>query len=83
MRHVARAGIIHRDLAAHNIMISSLTPLSIKIIDFGLATSMTCTGERRAFMVKEVVGIRWTAIEIFKTPQGDKAPWSEKTDVWA
>ena len=34
-------GIVHRDLKLENILVSSLSPIKIKIIDFGLSTVVT------------------------------------------
>eukprot|EP00960_Hanusia_phi_P029807 748190-Hanusia_phi.AAC.2 len=40
MRHVASCRIIHRDLAAHNILIHNENPILAKITDFGMAVRM-------------------------------------------
>jgi serine/threonine protein kinase len=37
MQAVSSAGIIHRDLAAHNVLVYGVKPLLVKLIDFGLA----------------------------------------------
>ena len=39
MEAVALAGVVHRDLAAHNVLVFSEAPICVKITDFGMAFS--------------------------------------------
>ncbi|KAJ1486689.1 kinase-like domain-containing protein [Baffinella frigidus] len=85
MAVVANAGIVHRDLAAHNVLIACETPLVVKLTDFGMAIRL---GEPRSAPIgdgstNEVLAVRWAAPEILEAPSAWQAPWSEKSDVWA
>ncbi len=97
MQAVSSAGIIHRDLAAHNVLVYGIKPLLVKLIDFGLAIHKdavsaagkpTAEGEQSGKgcldgKLADVNSVRWAAIEVLDAPDHELAPWSEKTDVWA
>jgi serine/threonine protein kinase len=95
MQGVVSVGVIHRDLAAHNVLVYSLRPVQVKIIDFGLAmhnnnqTAGKISQAPRPGLhmgkdkLENIHGVRWAALEILDAPHLEAAPWSEKTDVWA
>lgn len=86
MRKVSAAGIVHRDLSAHNILVYALNPLTVKVIDFGLAMRGASAGESAVTSmgaVDDIFSVRWTAPEIFKSRPDKPLPWSEFSDVWS
>jgi len=86
MRKVSAAGIVHRDLSAHNILVHRLNPLTVKVIDFGLAMRGASARESVVFSmgaVGDIFSVRWTAAEIFQCRPGQLPPWSEFSDVWS
>ena len=46
MEVVSRAGLVHRDLAAHNVLVFSEEPICVKITDFGMAVDDTSRSGR-------------------------------------
>jgi len=77
---VAAKGIIHRDLAAHNVLVSGEDPLLVKLTDFGRSIVKT---KPLPESKKEILAIRWAAPEILQAAASWTAPWTEKSDVWA
>uniref|UniRef100_A0AC35FTZ3 Tyrosine-protein kinase n=1 Tax=Panagrolaimus sp. PS1159 TaxID=55785 RepID=A0AC35FTZ3_9BILA len=72
LAYLEKCGVIHRDIAARNCMLTS--NLSIKVGDFGMAETLS------EMVVPELkkVPIKWLAIETMQ-----KKIYSHKTDVWA
>lgn len=68
-------GVLHRDLAVRNILVQSLSPVHIKVSDFGLARDRSSAGQRCHL---STLPIRWTPPEVLRQQE-----WSEKSDVWA
>lgn len=90
MRAVCGCSVIHRDLAAHNVLVYGLKPLQVKVIDFGLAIREGSDSVVKARRLEDVFAVRWAAQEILDAHNpgtGDfrdlRAPWSFKSDVWA
>ncbi|XP_038061347.1 tyrosine-protein kinase ABL1-like [Patiria miniata] len=72
MEHLAKAGVIHRDLASRNILLSE--GLTAKVSDFGLSRGEDIyvqTSKRR-------VPVRWLAIESIRYKR-----YTTKSDVWS
>ncbi|XP_067649446.1 ephrin type-A receptor 5-like [Haliotis asinina] len=78
MAYLARVGIVHRRLAARNILLTFL--LEVRIAGFG-PTIMTDDGDDEASdpSTRERIPLRWMAPECFKSTRGA----TEKSDVWS
>ena len=86
---VAAAGVVHRDVAARNVLVAALppaAPLSVKLADFGLAIDLDIAaaaagGGGAGHRVSGEVGTvatRWAA------PEGlERGVWTEASDVWS
>ena len=89
MAAVAKAGIVHRDLAAHNVLVFALQPICVKITDFGMSvnvqrpTRYDVADIARHESVDHVISVRWAPPEILSATAAWAAPWSEKSDVWS
>ena len=67
MEHLEIRGVVHRNLAARNVLIDGNK--NLKISDFGLSHSR---------VEYDVFGSRWSAPEVLKSKN-----YSSKSDVWA
>lgn len=90
MEAVSKAGVVHRDLAAHNVLVFSEQPICVKITDFGMSVddpghvrSKVETPSNRHESVDVIVSVRWAPPEILSAHAAWAAPWSEKSDVWS
>jgi len=85
---VTRAGIVHRDLGARNILAFEFASnqyfsVHVKLADFGMAIPADTSPERLGHLPlrvhsDEVTPLRYMAPEALRSNN-----WSEKTDVWA
>ena len=66
-------GIVHRDLKLENILVSSLSPIQIKIIDFGLSTVVTLNEQ----MSEKYGTLIYLSPEIVTNNK-----YTNKTDIW-
>jgi len=78
MEQVAKAGLVHRNLALRNVLVfgfdcSSPRAVHVKVTDHGL----TCE-DRCFYKGNHALPFRWMSPEVLKRRQ-----WSEKSDVWA
>ena len=80
-------GIIHKDLAARNILVFSFDPISsdqitVKICDFGMSSLLDPASTSNYYYGNEgsqkELPVRWMAPESL-----DRNKWSEKTDVYS
>lgn len=71
LRHIARTGIIHRDIAARNVLLNR--DYQPKIADFGLAVTVADNG-----VMEETALNKWLAPEAIR----DRI-YSLKSDVWS
>uniref|UniRef100_A0A914Y155 Protein kinase domain-containing protein n=1 Tax=Panagrolaimus superbus TaxID=310955 RepID=A0A914Y155_9BILA len=83
MEYLASLGILHKDLAARNILLSQR--LEAKITDFGLATitaTSSCSDETSKFTyeapIQRRLPLRWMAPEALKNRS-----FSEASEVWS
>ncbi|RWS20894.1 FGFR3/4b-like protein [Leptotrombidium deliense] len=76
MQHLTACGIVHRDLATRNVLITKNNVL--KISDFGLSRKLDGEGFYKVTDDNEVFPVRWTAPEAWK-----ERTFSTKTDVWS
>jgi serine/threonine protein kinase len=74
MSYLESLGIVHRDMAARNVLVSS--DLSCKVSDFGL--SRVSDDGTTQVDAKDQVAIRWAAPEAFTDRK-----YSSKSDVWS
>ena len=88
LQHIHRAGIVHRDVSARNILVDS--DGSMVLADLGLAVQMpaasTATGQQqstashhRADADTTAVPVRWTSPEALASSQR----YDSKSDVWS
>eukprot|EP00049_Salpingoeca_infusionum_P022795 m.8825 g.8825 ORF g.8825 m.8825 type:complete len:2078 (-) comp5402_c0_seq1:291-6524(-) len=75
LEHIHSFGVIHRDVAARNVLVSSKK--RCKISDFGLAREIDDDDSYYRSRGGQVP-VRWTAVEALETRK-----YSEKTDVWS
>ena len=75
MEHISAAGIVHKDLAARNILLTS--QLEAKITDFGLASECDESFTYESITPKRLP-IRWMAPEALTT-----RIFSPATDIWS
>eukprot|EP01118_Nematostelium_gracile_P006194 TRINITY_DN1994_c0_g1_i2.p1 TRINITY_DN1994_c0_g1~~TRINITY_DN1994_c0_g1_i2.p1 ORF type:complete len:370 (+),score=87.44 TRINITY_DN1994_c0_g1_i2:166-1110(+) len=81
MSHLHSEGILHCDLAARNLLVTTNGHrLIVKIADFGLSRSLEemSTEKSGDEVTKDVVSIRWAAPEVLKDKQYSKA-----SDIWS
>uniref|UniRef100_A0AC34FK65 Protein kinase domain-containing protein n=1 Tax=Panagrolaimus sp. ES5 TaxID=591445 RepID=A0AC34FK65_9BILA len=82
MEYIASLGILHKDLAARNILLSQR--LEAKITDFGLATTSSCKDDETSSIftyeapIQRRLPLRWMAPEALKN-----RTFSEFSDVWS
>ena len=82
MQYIACHNVVHRDLAAHNILVfEELDPadprsVRVKVSDFGLSRP-GCYYQRTG-AVTEALPVRYMPPEAI-----ERNKWSEKSDVWA
>eukprot|EP00873_Tetraselmis_striata_P021629 jgi/Tetstr1/441893/TSEL_030102.t1 len=82
MCELAREGLLHCDLAARNVLVASISPIHVKVADFGMAREWElqqdqAEGDEERKML-DCIPVRWAAPEVFRD-----GTWSEKSDVWA
>jgi serine/threonine protein kinase len=85
---VASKGVVHRDLAAHNVLVFNDNPIHVKLTDFGMSVDDTSrvgvgSAANRHESVSHVIAVRWASPEILAARGAWEAPWSEKSDVWS
>ncbi|CAH1249313.1 LRRC15 [Branchiostoma lanceolatum] len=76
MDHIAKAGYIHGDLAARNVLVGD--DLQVKISDFGLADQIYSRGYRRQDRVRKIPW-KWMAPE--RLTDGER--YTSQSDVWS
>ncbi|XP_035690026.1 uncharacterized protein LOC118425325 [Branchiostoma floridae] len=77
LEHLASRRLVHRDIAARNILICGKG--TAKIADFGLARDMYAVGYHRQDRNSELLPLKWMAPEGLK----NEALFTDKSDVWS
>ncbi|XP_078598477.1 fibroblast growth factor receptor 4-like [Branchiostoma floridae x Branchiostoma japonicum] len=77
LEHLANRRLVHRDIAARNILICGKG--TAKIADFGLARDMYAVGHHRQDRSSELLPLKWMAPEGLK----NEALFTDKSDVWS
>eukprot|EP00058_Branchiostoma_floridae_P003275 XP_002588763.1 hypothetical protein BRAFLDRAFT_89810 [Branchiostoma floridae] len=77
LEHLASRRLVHRDIAARNILICGKG--TAKIADFGLARDMYAVGYHRQDGGKDLLPLKWMAPEGLK----NEARFTHKSDVWS
>lgn len=72
--------MVHRDVAARNVLVHGRKKPRVKISDFGLARDLVDDIYSLSAQ-EEVMPIKWMAIECLE--MGDKRQYTHATDVWA
>ena len=89
---VAAAGVVHRDVAARNVLVAALppaAPLSVKLADFGLAIDLDIAAAAAAAAAAvgaghHVSGKVGTVATRWAAPEGlERGVWTEASDVWS
>jgi serine/threonine protein kinase len=82
MHHISTLGIVHRDIAARNVLVFSLSPsdrkqVNIKVTDFGRSRASR-QSTIHSIRPDSASPVEWMAPESFM-----KGVWSSETDVWS
>ncbi|XP_066266961.1 fibroblast growth factor receptor homolog 1-like [Branchiostoma lanceolatum] len=77
LEHLASRRLVHRDIAARNILICGKG--TAKIADFGLARDMYAVGYHRQDRSSDLLPLKWMAPEGLK----NEALFTDKSDVWS
>ncbi|KAI8513937.1 hypothetical protein Bbelb_082610 [Branchiostoma belcheri] len=77
LEHLATMRLVHRDIAARNILICGKG--TAKIADFGLARDMYAVGYHRQDRGHDLLPLKWMAPEGLK----NEARFTHKSDVWS
>ncbi|KAI8491526.1 hypothetical protein Bbelb_307260 [Branchiostoma belcheri] len=77
LEHLATRRLVHRDIAARNILICGKG--TAKIADFGLARDMYAVGYHRQDKGRDLLPLKWMAPEGLK----NEARFTHKSDVWS
>ncbi|XP_019628638.1 PREDICTED: uncharacterized protein LOC109473202 [Branchiostoma belcheri] len=77
LEHLATMRLVHRDIAARNILICGKG--TAKIADFGLARDMYAVGYHRQHRGHDLLPLKWMAPEGLK----NEARFTHKSDVWS
>ncbi|XP_078603611.1 fibroblast growth factor receptor 3-like isoform X1 [Branchiostoma floridae x Branchiostoma japonicum] len=77
LEHLASRRLVHRDIAARNILICGKG--TAKIADFGLARDMYAVGYHRQDGGNDLLPLKWMAPECLK----NEARFTHKSDVWS
>ncbi|XP_078703957.1 uncharacterized protein LOC144928985 [Branchiostoma floridae x Branchiostoma belcheri] len=77
LEHLASQRLVHRDIAARNILICGKG--TAKIADFGLARDTYAVGYHRQERGNELLPLKWMAPEGLK----NEAMFTHKSDVWS
>ncbi|XP_078695805.1 uncharacterized protein LOC144924497 isoform X1 [Branchiostoma floridae x Branchiostoma belcheri] len=77
LEHLASERLVHRDIAARNILICGKG--TAKIADFGLARDTYAVGYHRQERGNELLPLKWMAPEGLK----NEAMFTHKSDVWS
>ncbi|XP_078603583.1 uncharacterized protein LOC144877536 isoform X2 [Branchiostoma floridae x Branchiostoma japonicum] len=77
LEHLASRRLVHRDIAARNILICGKG--TAKIADFGLARDMYAVGYHRQEGGNDLLPLKWMAPEGLK----NEARFTHKSDVWS
>ncbi|KAI8502585.1 hypothetical protein Bbelb_192870 [Branchiostoma belcheri] len=77
LEHLAARRLVHRDIAARNILICGKG--TAKIADFGLARDMYTVGYHRQDRGRDLLPLKWMAPEGLK----NEARFTNKSDVWS
>ncbi|XP_078603610.1 fibroblast growth factor receptor 4-like [Branchiostoma floridae x Branchiostoma japonicum] len=77
LEHLASRRLVHRDIAARNILICGKG--TAKIADFGLARDMYAVGYHRQDGGNDLLPLKWMAPEGLK----NEARFTHKSDVWS
>eukprot|EP00051_Salpingoeca_urceolata_P013407 m.168364 g.168364 ORF g.168364 m.168364 type:complete len:2368 (-) comp17788_c1_seq1:158-7261(-) len=75
LEHVASQNVVHRDIAARNVLVGS-TIEDVKLADFGM--SRTLTGDTYQKLSQDKVPVKWLAPECIRNRS-----YTEASDVWA
>lgn len=81
MEAVAAAAVVHRGLAAHNVLLSSTSPPHARVAGFSLAvngSTAASAGLDRSELKPPAEGARWSAPEAL-----EGGCWTEASDVWS
>ena len=78
LKFMHSAGVIHRDIKPSNILLNS--DCSIKVCDFGLARSLSCTSSSSSPVLTDYVATRW-----YRAPEIllGSSSYSRGVDTWA
>jgi serine/threonine protein kinase len=76
LRALHKLHIIHRDVAARNVLVG--VHLTCKIADYGLSREVSDEREYYKYKNKRILPLRWTAPEVFR-----KLEWTYASDVFA
>ncbi|XP_035674622.1 mast/stem cell growth factor receptor Kit-like [Branchiostoma floridae] len=77
LEHLASNRLVHRDIAARNILICGKG--TAKIADFGLARDTYAVGYHRQERGNDLLPLKWMAPESLK----NEAKFTDKSDVWS
>jgi len=76
LRHLHKQDVIHRDIAARNILLKEdMTPM---VSDFGLSRAIVTTDDTYASTGQDFLPLKWMAPEAIKNHQ-----YSTLTDIWS
>ena len=76
LAYLKQKRVIHRDVAARNVLVARTQPMHVKLTDFGMSRFVRTD----VYMAEknEVMALRWAAPEVFS-----RLHYSSKSDVWA
>eukprot|EP01025_Chloroclados_australasicus_P004802 TRINITY_DN1128_c1_g1_i1.p1 TRINITY_DN1128_c1_g1~~TRINITY_DN1128_c1_g1_i1.p1 ORF type:complete len:609 (-),score=20.77 TRINITY_DN1128_c1_g1_i1:301-2127(-) len=86
LAYLHKQGVIHRDIAARNVLLFDLDPIKVKLADFGLALITSTpqegnTEKQTVLNTMRSLPIRWTPPEVIH--KLERSRWSQKSDIWS